>query len=535
MNNRTEYDYIIVGAGSAGCVLASRLSDDSTCRVLLIEAGAEARTPFAEIPGAAAWMQGSALDWAFATTPQTELFDRCIPYPRGRVVGGTSVLNYMVYVRGNRGDYDGWLALGNQGWSYEDVLPYFRRSERNAVFNDAYHGAEGPLRVETNPARHPICATFIEAAQATGLPFNPDFNGATQAGCGYFQATLENGRRCSTARAYLDPIRSRPNLSLVPNGLVLRIIVENERALGVEFINNGRELHTAIARSEVLCAAGAIGSPHLLMLSGIGPANALRKHGIEVAVDLPGVGQDLQDHLSGFSVGVTLKDPERHFPGTPSSIADALSEFEATGTGLLATQHLDAGAFISLEGDTWPSLQSIFTPGIAEFYRSDGAPDTGHVYIGGYVCRPKSRGTVTLASSNPLDRPLIDPKYFSEPDDMRMTKELIRRNIEILLSMPLREISHGDVPLVSDNDAELETFMRRRASTSWHPTSTCRMGRDDRAVVTPELRVRGIDGLRVCDASVMPVMISGNTNAAVIMIAEKAADLIRKTTHLTSE
>jgi choline dehydrogenase len=223
-----------------------------------------------------------------------------------------------------------------------------------------------------------------------------------------------------------------------------------------------------------------------------------------------------------------LKDPERHFSGTPTSIADALAEFEAAGTGLLATQHLDAGAFISLEGDAWPSLQSIFTPGIAEFYRADGLPDTGHIYIGGYVCRPKSRGTVTLTSSNPLDRPLIDPKYFSEPDDMRMTKELIRQNIEILLSKPLREISHGDIPLNPDDDGELEAFMRRRASTSWHPTSTCRMGQDEHAVVAPDLRVRGIDRLRVCDASVMPMMISGNTNAPVIMIAEKGADIIRK-------
>ena len=360
-----------------------------------------------------------------------------------------------------------------------------------------------------------------------GLPFNPDFNGPSQVGCGYYQATLKNGLRCSAAHAYLAPIRSRPNFSIITNALVLRLIVDKGRAIGVEYLDNGRRLETVLADSEVICAAGAIGSPQLLMVSGIGPAGLLRQHGIDVVIDLPGVGQDLQDRLGGFSVGVTLRNPETYFGGVPTSIAAALAEVEATGAGLLATHHLDAGAFFSLQGDTWPSLQTFFTPGIAEFYRSDGLPDTSRVHVGGYVCRPKSRGTVTLTSSNPLDRPLINPMYLSEPDDLRLTKELIRRNVEILLSKPFNDICLADVQLNSNEEAEIETYIRRQGTTIWHPTSTCRMGVDELAVVTPDLCVKGIERLRVCDASIMPRMVSGNTNAPVIMMAEKGADVIQ--------
>lgn len=522
-----QFDYIIVGAGSAGCVLANRLTEDEACQVLLVEAGGEARTRLAAIPGAASWLQGTELDWAFTTTPQPELFDRRIAYPRGRAIGGSSILHYMVYTRGNKGDYDGWEALGNKGWSYDNVLPYFRRAESNATFIDEYHGSDGPLCVETNLKRHPLCQAFIEAAQAVGLPFNSDFNGAKQHGCGYYQATVRDGERCSAASAYIDPIRSRPNLSLIPNALVTRIVFASGRARGIEYIADGRRSEIALASSEIICAAGAIGSPHLLMLSGVGPADHLRRHGIEVVVDLPGVGQDLQDHLGNGSVGVSLRDPEAFFSDVPRSRADALAQYETTRKGLLATHHLDAGAFHLVDGDDWPSLQTFFSPGIAEFYRSDGVPETQHAYLGGYVCRPKSRGAVTLASGNPLDRPVINPCYLAEPDDMRLSKELVRRDADILTSGPFRDICLGDVVPQPGNEAEIETFIRRNATTIWHPTSSCRMGVDDRSAVTPNLLVRGVDGLRIADASVMPCMVSGNTNAPVIMIAEKAADIIR--------
>ena len=523
-----SFDYIVVGAGSAGCVLANRLSANPACRVLLIEAGGEPDTVLATIPGAATRLQGTRLDWSFTTVPQANLFGRRIPYPRGRAVGGSSVLNMMMYVRGNRGDYDRWRALGNAGWGYDDVLPYFRRSEANAAFADAYHGTDGPMAVETTVHRHPLCEYFLEAAQSLGIPRNPDFNGAVQEGCGYFQATIRNGRRCGAKEAFIDPIRGRPNLTLTSDALVIRLVVDRGKARGVDYLAAGR-IERAEADCEVICAAGAIGSPHLLMLSGIGPAAHLAAHGIAVVADLPGVGQDLQDHMGGCPVNATLRHPERF--GTPVRDFDAaVEEFEATGAGLLATHYTDAGAFLRLDpADPDPDFEAIFIPGLAEFYRTDGAPERTRVYLGGFGCRPRSRGTVTLASGNPLDRPLIDPNYLGDPADLAMAMAAARRRIEILDAEPFAEVRLGKAHPGDVSDADLETLIRRGASTIWHPTSTCRMGIDDRAVVDADLRVRGIERLRICDASVMPTMTSGNTNAPVVMIAEKAADLILAT------
>jgi choline dehydrogenase len=521
------FDYIIVGVGSSGCVLANRLSADPSCRVLLIEAGGEPDTNLATIPGAALRLQGTKLDWSFTTTPQKQLFGRRIVYPRGRAVGGTSVLNLMMYVRGNRGDYDRWEAMGNPGWGYDDVLPYFRRSEGNTTFTDDYHGTDGPLGVTTNPHRPPLCERFLEAAQSVGIPYNPDFNGATQEGCGYFQATLKNGRRCGSKESFIDPIRKRRNFTLLRHAFVFRLVVEHGRARGVDLFADG-QVQRVEADGEVILAAGAIGSPHLLMLSGIGPAAHLAAHGIPVVEDLPGVGQDLQDHVGGGTVSAALKEPLDP-GGQANDFEAALTEFERTGAGHLATHYLDAGAFLRLDpSDPDPDFEAVFAPGIAEFYRLERQPDRTRVYVGGFVSRPLSRGSVTLASADPLDRPLIDPNYFAEPLDLRLTIESVRRRVDILNAGPFDEVRLGQAEPGDMDDAALELRIRRIASTTWHPTSTCRMGTDERAVVGPDLRVHGIERLRICDASVMPSMVSANTNATVVMIGEKGSDLIRQ-------
>ena len=522
------FDVIVVGAGSAGCVLANRLSEDPACSVALVEAGGEPDRRLAPIPGAASWMQNTRHDWAFTTVPQKELFGRRISYPRGKVLGGTSVLNYLVYVRGNAGDYDGWAQQGNAGWSYQDVLPYFMKAERNAVYADAFHGTDGPLGVETNTRRHPLCDRFIEAATSRGVPFNPDFNGKTQWGCGYYQATIRNGRRCSTADAYLDPVRGRGNLTVFKNCIVTRIAVDGGRATGLDLIDNGRETRSLTATSEVVLAAGSVGSPHILMLSGLGPADHLRSHGIKVQADVPDVGQNLEDHLTPNGTTRYLKDPDAIYGAVPDSPEAAIEEFERTGGGILATHHLDAGAFYSIDpGTSSPQCQALFTPGVAEFYRVDGVPDRSRFTLGGYLCRPKSRGSITLASANPLDAPLIDPNYLSEPDDLRLMVEQINWNRDVLGAAVFDEICVGS----AQPEDDLEAFVRRTSNTVWHPTSTCRMGAQGRSVVGPDLRVHAVDGLSICDASVMPTMVSGNTNAPTIMVAEKGSDLIKRRIH----
>jgi choline dehydrogenase len=522
------FDYIIVGAGSAGCVLANRLSEDPACSVALIEAGGEPDPRLAPIPGAASWMQNTRSDWSYTTTPQRELFDRKIPYPRGRVIGGTSILNYMVYIRGNAGDFDQWAQMGNIGWSYRDVLPYFNKAETNARFDDEFHGQSGPLSVEHNAHTHPLGELFIEAATSLGIPFNPDFNGETQWGCGYYQATLKNGKRASTATAYLDPVRDRPNLTVLKDTHVLRVLIEKGRAVGIECVIDGREVRKIHADCEIVLSAGAIGSPHIMMLSGLGPADHLREHGIETILDNAEVGQNLEDHLGPGSVSANIRDPDAVYGNVAQSFEDGLQEFERTGGGVLATHYLDFGAFFSVDlGTEYPQCQTFMTPGVAEFYRKDGVPDRSRFCMGGYPCRAKSRGSVTLSSSNPLDPPVIDPNYLSEPDDLRMLVEHVKWNQMTLNAKPFEKVREGPAEPVFNSDSEVETFVRQTASTIWHPTSTCRMGQEGRSVVSPELAVHGVDGLSVCDASVMPTMASGNVNAPIIMVAEKGADLIK--------
>jgi choline dehydrogenase len=473
-------------------------------------------------------MQNTRADWAFMTVPQRELFGRRIAFPRGRVVGGTSILNYMMYIRGNAGDYDEWAQAGNTGWSYADVLPYFKKAETNANFNNKYHGRTGPLSVETNRHRHALCDLFIEAAKERGLAFNPDFNGQVQEGCGFYQASQHNGLRSSTSEAYLNPVRNRANLTIIKDAHVTRVVIERGRAVGVEYLAGGRHETTLRAEVEIILSAGSIGSPHIMLLSGLGPAAQLSEHGIKVIADLAAVGQNLEDHLGVGSLWVYLKDPDAVYGKLPTTFDDALAEFERTGGGLLATHYLDVGAFYSVDpGTKYPQCQTVMLPGIIEFYRTDGAPDRSRFRVGGWPCRSKSRGSVTLVSANPLDQPLIDPNYLSDPDDLRLSKSQIKWTRELLNSKAFDHIRAGLAQPEFGGDADIENHVRRNASTIWHPTSTCRMGVVGNSVVGQDLRVHGIEGLSICDASIMPSIVSGNTNAPTIMIAEKGADLIR--------
>ena len=521
-----DVDHVVVGGGSAGCVVASRLTEDAHCRVLLLEAGGPATDPLVAMPGAAPQLEGTRLDWAFRTVPQPALDGRRIDLPRGRALGGSSIINYCLYVRGNRGDYDHWAQLGNRGWDYDSVLPYFRRAEANATLVDRFHGADGPLGVESFSQRNALHEAYLAAAQSIGLPLNADFNGASQEGCGYYQSTLRDGRRCDVARAYLAPAAGRPNLIVATGCLITGLLVEGRRVRGVRYISAGREVATAWAAAEVICCAGAIGSPHLLMLAGIGPAEHLEAHGIDVVMDLP-VGKHLSDHLGRIPVSMTVHEPER-FGVTDAGVATAVAAFEQNRSGPLATMHIDTGGFCRLRPeDAWPTAQLFFTPGYTNRYT--GVAGAFTVHLAGYLCRPASQGTVRLASADPLDRPLIDPNYLAEPEDLERMIELVEVNLEIARADAFDGIRDR---LMHDlgSRASIERFIRANASTTWHPTSTCRMGPGDNAVVGADLRVHGLEGLRVCDASVMPTMISGNTNAPTIMIAEKGADLIRGAT-----
>jgi choline dehydrogenase len=525
--DRSMFDYIIIGAGAAGCVLAHRLTEDPTCRVLLLEAGGEDDDPAIRIPAFYGRLQDSPCDWGDRTVPQANLFGRRLYVPQGRVLGGSSSINYMIYIRGNRGDYDGWRDLGNEGWGYDDILPYFLKSEGNRDLSSQYHGTAGPLTVASHPP-NPLVERYLVAAQEAGIPFNPDLNGASQEGCGPLQATLAKGSRCSAADAYLRPARSRANLSIVMHAHATRLELNGARAVSVEYLHFGA-VKTAQAAEEVIISTGALRSPQLLMLSGIGPKAELERLGITVRLDLPGVGKNLQDHFH-TRVRCQITQPFTFAPLPEDKKAAALRLYESTKTGVLCSNFLEAGAFVKSEpSEPYPGLQLFFLMTLAPDYPEAGMPERHGLSFTSYVNRPLSRGGVTLASADPLDRPVINFNYLSEPDDMTCAIAGVRWNLRILYAKPFDDIRGEEIApgakLRSDDD--LERFVRRAASTTWHAAGTCKMGVDEMAVVDPALRVRGIKGLRVVDASVMPTVVSGNTCAPTIMIAEKAADLIR--------
>lgn len=522
-----EYDYIIIGAGSAGCVLANRLSAAADVRVLLLEAGGRDSSPFIHMPaGIARLVNHPKIDWRYYTEPEPELHDRRLYWPRGRVLGGSSSINAMCYTRGHRLDYDEWATLSGDNWKYEAVLPYFRRAEDQSRGADRFHGAGGPLSVEDLSYRNPLSTVFVAAACAGGVPRNEDFNGASQEGAGFYQVTQRKGRRCSAAVAYLVPARSRRNLEVITQSCARQLVFQGTRAVGVKYARGDR-LFQVRARREVLLSAGAIGSPQLLMLSGIGSADRLRALDIPVIADVPLVGENLQDHLD-FCTLNQCKVPITYDFNSRQELGVAIRYF-LTRSGPGVSNVAEAGAFLRtrLARDSRPDVQLHFVPAQLDDHGRNRLEGHGFT-IHACALRPRSRGRILLRSNDPEDRPRILPGYLSEAGDLDVLLEGIRISREIIRAAPFAPFRGAEVfPGEGRNTrAELEQIVRRKAETIYHPVGTCRMGCDPQSVVDEQLRVRGVEALRVVDASVMPRLIGGNTNAPTIMIAEKAAEFI---------
>jgi 4-pyridoxate dehydrogenase len=531
---RTAYDYVIVGAGSAGCTLAARLTEDPDVHVLLLEAGGWDRDPWIKIPlGWGRILEKRLHDWMYFTEPEPHADNRRIECARGKVIGGSSSINAMAYVRGHRGDYDRWAASGLKTWSYAHVLPYFRRQESWEGGASAYRGAGGPLSVRTTHYRDPLVAACIAAAGSLQIPQTADYNGPQQEGVGPIQQTVRNGRRCSAAEAYLRPALTRPNLAVETGALATRIVLEGGRAVGIEYVRGGETLAARAARETILCG-GVVNSPQLLLLSGIGPPDELRPHGITAKAALPGVGKNLQDHLSA------LIEYQRREPGPfvavmrLDRIALALGRAYCFGTGPAAETPSGWMGFVKTRADaSLPDIQFLFraTPRNAVPYLPFGRAFADGFGFRAVLLRPQSRGSVTLASADPRAPARIRQNFLAAEDDRRTLRDGLRLIRRIAAAPQLRtfiaeELAPG---AGKDSDAELDAYIRATAATAHHPLGTCKMGvdNDPLAVVDPELRVRGVAGLRVVDASVMPDLVGGNINAPVIMIAEKAADLIR--------
>lgn len=528
----SQFDFVIAGGGTAGCVLANRLSEDPGVSVCLLEAGPADTNPLIHAPIGILWMMRSkVLNWNFETEAETTLNGRRLFWPRGRTLGGSSSSNAMCYIRGHAKDYDAWAALGNRGWSFAEVLPYFKRSQHQERGASSWHGVGGPLNVADPRSPNKLSHVFTQACAELGVPVNHDFNGAEQEGAGLYQVMQKNGRRCSAARGYLDPARQRKNLTIITDAHTCRILFDGAQAVGVEYQKQGQRL-VVHAKKEVLLAAGVLQSPQLLMLSGVGPREALHKLNIPVVVDLPGVGQNLQDHLDvtmvqsckkAVSLGIT---PRTVAAGIPN-----LLRYLFAGRGMFTSNGAEATAFVkSTPQEPLPDLQFQFVPARM---RNHGR-DLGFMRGEGYslhVCqlRPQSRGAVTLTSTDPFQPVSISPQYLSHPDDVEtMLKGVkwIRKILSAKAFDSYRGVEMVPGPSVT-SDTDLRQFIRNKAESIYHPVGTCKMGHDAMSVVDDALRVHGLRGLRVIDASIMPLLVGGNTTAPTVMIAEKAADLIK--------
>ena len=521
------YDYVIVGAGSAGCVLANRLSENPQHRVLLLEAGPRDWHPFIHMPAGLAKLVGKkGINWDYSTEPEAQLDNRRLWWPRGKVLGGSSSINAMCYIRGVPADYDDWARLiGDERWNWQNVLPYFKRAEGNTRGADALHGADGPLAVQDLRFRNPLSQAFVDAALACGHSANRDFNGAQQEGIGFYQVTQKNSARCSTAAGYLRAARGRANLSVLTRAQTQRVLFDGQRAIGVDYRHRGR-LVRAEAREVILCG-GTINSPQLLMLSGIGPADHLREHGIRVQQNLSGVGKNLQDHLDICTLQHCTKPVSYDRLNDLAVLVQYLTRRDGPGTSNIA----EGGGFIRTRHatDARCDLQLHFIPALLDDHGRHRLPGYGYT-LHACMLRPQSRGAISLKSADPAAKAVIQANYLSDAQgyDLKMLIEGLKLSREIFAAKAFdayrgEEIFPGDAV---QGDADITAFIRRKAETVYHPVGSCRMGNDDAAVVDSELRVRGVAGLRVVDASVMPNLPGGNTNAPTIMIAEKAADLI---------